>query len=221
MREMDGLLRRLQVDARSREVEEASALAAKAFARAARARGLVDVALGAVDSPLGRLLVFVTRAGLVRVAYPDEPSDRVVEEVTEVVSPRIIEDPLGTETARRQLDAYFERRLRRFEVPIDWTFVPQGFSRRVLEATARIPFGVVSTYGDVAARAGSPRAARAAGNALHGNPVPIVVPCHRVVPTSGGIGGYGGQEWRKAWLLELEGALGAVDPRPGGVSSTR
>ena len=80
-------------------------------------------------------------------------------------------------------------------------------TRRVLEATAAIPFGSVSTYGDVAKRAGSPRAARAAGNALHDNPIPIVVPCHRVVPSGGGVGKYGGQEWRKEFLLDLEGAL--------------
>ncbi|GIU98464.1 MAG: methylated-DNA--protein-cysteine methyltransferase [Actinomycetota bacterium] len=169
------------------------------------------MALGGVDSPLGRISVFVTRAGLVRVAYPEEPLDRVMEEVGEVVSPRILEDPRGTEDVRRAIEAYFEGRLRRFDLRIDWAFVPEGFSRRVLEATAQIPYGTVSTYGDVAARAGSPRAARAAGNALHDNPVPIVVPCHRVVPASGGIGGYGGQEWRKAWLLELEGTLAGGD----------
>lgn len=203
----DEILRRLRADARSADAEAASRRAAVALARAARARGLLDVALGAVDSPLGRLSVFVTRSGLVRLAYPDERLDRVLEEVAEIVSPRILEDARGTERVRRELDAYFEGRSRRFDLPIDWTFVPQGFFRRVLEATARIPFGAVSTYRDVAARAGSPRAARAAGNALHDNPVPIVVPCHRVVPAGGGIGGYGGKEWRKAWLLELEGAL--------------
>lgn len=170
-----------------------------------RPRG-TEVALGAVDSPLGRLLVFVTRSGIVRVAFPDERPDRVLEEVAEVVSPRIREDARGTDRVRRELEAYFDGRRRRLDVPVDWAFVPPGFSRRVLQATARIPFGAVSTYRDVAARAGSPRAARAAGNALRENPVPIVVPCHRVVPASGGIGGYGGQEWRKAWLLRHEGA---------------
>jgi methylated-DNA-[protein]-cysteine S-methyltransferase len=199
----DDVLRTL----RSADVEGASRRAASALAGPARARGLVDVAVGAVDSPLGTVTVFVTRAGLVRVAYPDERLDRVVEEIAEVVSPRILEDPRGSERVRRELDAYFEGRLRRFRMPIDWAFVPQGFFRRVLEATARIPFGSVSTYGDVALRAGSPRAARAAGNALHDNPVPIVVPCHRVVPASGGIGKYGGEEWRKVWLLRLEGAI--------------
>jgi methylated-DNA-[protein]-cysteine S-methyltransferase len=113
-----------------------------------------------------------------------------------------------TESVRRQLDDYFEGRRRGFRTSVDWALVPQGLFRRVLEETARIPFGSVSTYGDVAKRAGSPRAARAAGNALHDNPVPIVVPCHRVVPSSGGIGKYGGEEWRKAFLLKLEGATG-------------
>ena len=199
----DDVLRTL----RSADVEDASRRAAETLAVPARARGLVDVAVGAVDSPLGTVTVFVTKTGLLRVAYPDERLDNVVEEVAEVVSPRVLEDPKGSERARRELDAYFEGHLRHFRMPIDWAFVPQGFFRRVLEATARIPFGSVSTYGDVALRAGSPRAARAAGNALHDNPVPIVVPCHRVVPASGGIGKYGGDEWRKAWLLRLEGAI--------------
>ena len=199
----DDVLRRL----RAVDVEAVSQRAAEGLTGAARRRGLVDVAVGAVDSPLGRVTVFVTKTGLVRVAYPNERLDRVFGEVADVVSPRMLEDAKGTERARRELDAYFEGHLRRFRVPIDWAFVPQGFFRKVLEATAAIPFGAVSTYGVVARRAGSPRAARAAGNALHDNPVPIVVPCHRVVPASGGIGKYGGDEWRKAWLLRLEGAV--------------
>lgn len=201
----DDILRGL----RTADVEAASRAAAERLVAGARRRGLVDVAVGEVDSPLGRVTLFVTETGLVRVAYPDERLDHVFEEIAEVVSPRVLEDPKGTERARRQLDAYFEGRRRSFTVPIDWAFVPQGFFRRVLEATARIPFGSVSTYGTVARQAGSPRAARAAGNALHENPVPIVVPCHRVVPASGGIGQYGGEEWRKAWLLRLEGAFRA------------
>ncbi len=196
---------------RTTDVEAASRRAADALVEGARRRGLVDVAFGTVDSPLGSITVFVTKTGLVRVAYPEERMDRVFEEVVEVVSPRVLEDPRGTDRVRHELDAYFEGHLRRFRMPIDWAFVPQAFFRQVLEATARIPFGSVSTYGDVALRAGSPRAARAAGNALHDNPVPIVVPCHRVVPASGGIGRYGGDEWRKAWLLRLEGAVPA-DP---------
>ena len=200
---MSDMLRRL----RTTDVEAASKRAAETLVGRAHGRGLVDVAFGTVDSPLGSITVFVTRTGLVRVTYPEERMDRVFEEVVETVSPRVLEDPKGTERARRELEAYFEGRLHRFRMPVDWAFVPQGFFRRVLEETARIPFGSVSTYGEVALRAGSARAARAAGNALHENPVPIVVPCHRVVPASGGIGKYGGDEWRKAWLLRLEGAI--------------
>jgi methylated-DNA-[protein]-cysteine S-methyltransferase len=191
------------------DIEEASRLAAGRVAEQARARGLLDVSYTTFDSPIGDLLVLVTRRGLVRLAFPEEPRDAILEDVAETVSRRVLEDPKGTVGVRRELDDYFEGHLRRFRTPIDWTLSHPGFSLRVLEATARIPFGSVSTYGDVALRAGSPRAARAAGNALHDNPVPIVVPCHRVVPAGGGIGRYGGQEWRKEFLLRLEGALRA------------
>ncbi len=191
---------------RAADVERASLRAAEALTERARARGLVDVGFAPVDSPVGRLLVVATKRGLARLAFPEEPEAHVLEDVAEAISPRIFEDARLTERVRRELDAFFEGRLRRFRVPIDWSLSHEGFSRRVLEETARIPFGSVSTYGEVALRAGSPRAARAAGNALHDNPVPIVVPCHRVVPSGGGVGKYGGQEWRKSFLLNLEGA---------------
>jgi methylated-DNA-[protein]-cysteine S-methyltransferase len=110
-----------------------------------------------------------------------------------------------TDPVRRELDAYFEGRLHRFETPVDWQLV-RGFASSVLRATAAVPYGQVTTYRDVATAAGSPRAYRAAGNALHVNPIPIVVPCHRVVPAGGRLGGYGGGVDRKAFLLELEGA---------------
>jgi len=160
-----------------------------------------------VDSPVGELLVATTRRGLVRLAYPDERPEFVLEELAETLSPRVLEDPRALDMVRRQLEEYFEGRRHRFEVRVDWALAPRGFSRKVLEATVRIPYGAVSTYGDMARRAGSPRAARAAGNALHDNPIPIVVPCHRVVPSTGGVGKYGGSEWRKEFLLRLEGAL--------------
>ncbi|HEX6330506.1 MAG TPA: methylated-DNA--[protein]-cysteine S-methyltransferase [Actinomycetota bacterium] len=194
---------------RSRELEEAAARAAEAAVTRARRAGLVDVGYSTVDSPVGRLLVAGTRAGLVRLAYAEESVGDVLEELAGSISPRVIESPAMTDRVRRELDAYFEGRVRTFRTRIDWSLCSPGFFRRVLEATARIPFGAVSTYGTVAKIAGSPRAARAAGNALHDNPVPIVVPCHRVVPSSGGIGNYGGQEWRKEFLLTLEGAIGA------------
>ena len=187
--------------------EDASRRAAETTVTAARSRGLVDVGYSIVDSPIGPLLVASTRAGLVRLHYLDGDPDDALEELAETISPRLLEDPRRTEPARRQLDAYFDGKVRTFRTPLDWSLTRDGFSRRVLEATAAIPFGSVTTYRDVARRAGSPRAARAAGNALHDNPIPIVVPCHRVVPSGGGVGKYGGHEWRKEFLLRLEGAL--------------
>ncbi len=194
------------------ELDAASREAARAVAERARRGGLADVGFASVDSPVGRLLVATTGKGLVRVAFADESIDHVLDELAASLSPRVLESAAMTEPVRRQLDDYFEGRRRGFRMKIDWSLISQGFFRRVLEETARIPFGSVSTYGDVAKRAGSPRAARAAGNALHDNPVPIVVPCHRVVPSSGGIGKYGGQEWRKDYLLRLEGAIGSERP---------
>ncbi len=192
---------------RTLDVDEGSSRAAAAVAvRAARA-GLVDVAYAEVDSPIGALFVAATREGLVRLAFPEEPVEHLLEELADRLSPRVLENPRMTDPVRRELDRYFEGKTHGFRSSVDWSLTPAGFFRRVLEQTARIPFGSVATYGSVAKLAGSPRAARAAGNALHDNPVPIVVPCHRVVPSSGGIGKYGGNEWRKAYLLRLEGAL--------------
>jgi methylated-DNA-[protein]-cysteine S-methyltransferase len=195
----------------ARAVSDAAGGAAAAFEARAKRQGLIDVGYAIVDSPVGRLLVAVTPEGLVRVAFAEETEEQVLEELAIALSPRVLESARMTETVRRQLDTYFDGRTRAFRTRIDWSLIPDGFFRRVLEETARIPFGAVSTYGTVANLAGSPRAARAAGNALHENPVPIVVPCHRVVPASGGIGRYGGQEWRKAFLLRLEGAIATRD----------
>jgi methylated-DNA-[protein]-cysteine S-methyltransferase len=195
----------------TRVISDAADEAAAAFEARAKRQGLIDVGYAMIDSPVGRLLIAVTPKGLVRVAFAEETEETVLEELSIALSPRVLESARMTETVRRQLDTYFEGRTRAFRTRIDWSLIPDGFFRRVLEETARIPFGAVSTYGTVANLAGSPRAARAAGNALHENPVPIVVPCHRVVPASGGIGQYGGQEWRKAFLLRLEGAIATQD----------
>jgi len=170
--------------------------------------GLADVAYGWLDSPLGKLIVAVTPRGLVRIAYEREAEEDVLQELAAGVSPRVLRLPERTDAARRELEGYFAGTIRRFDLPLDWSLV-HGFAMGVLKATARVPFGHVATYGEMAASAGSPRAARAAGNALHINPIPIVVPCHRIVPASGGIGGYGGGEDRKRFLLDLEGALSA------------
>ncbi len=176
------------------------------FRRRAAQAGLLDVAYAVTDSPLGPLAVFVTPRGLVRVAYQGEPLDEVVAEVAARVSPRVLLAPEQTDAIRRELDAYFTRRLQSFSVPIDWTLV-RGFARGVLHATAAIPFGQVTTYGHLAEAVGSPRAARAAGNALGSNPIPIVVPCHRVLHAGGGLGGYTGGLERKRILLRIEGVL--------------
>lgn len=185
--------------------EDAAAAAAQRLVRRAMREGLVDVAVGAVDSPLGRLTVAVTPRGLVRLAYGDE--DLALEDLARRVSPRILEVPKQVDPVRRQLERYFARRLHDFDVPIDWRLTSPGFTRKVLRATARIPFGSLRTYAQMASRAGSPRASRAAGNALGSNPIPIVVPCHRVVHSGGGLGGYTGGLHRKEHLLHLEGVL--------------
>jgi methylated-DNA-[protein]-cysteine S-methyltransferase len=184
---------------------EAPALDRERLARAARDEGLEDVAYAIADSPVGDLLLAVTPRGLVKISYLDlYPADAALRDLAARVSPRVIEDAAALDEPRRQLDEYFERRRRSFELPVDWTLV-RGFGRRVLDRTARIPYGEVATYGTVARDIGSPRAARATGNALGANPIPIVVPCHRVVPTGGRIGNYGGGPERKVALLELEG----------------
>lgn len=168
--------------------------------------GLLDVGYGYVDSPLGRLTVAATPRGLLRVAYPAGDPDDVLEELAAKVSPRLLFAPAFIDEVRRELDEYFEGRRQRFDVPLDWTLT-RGFVRRVLRATSRIDYGQVRTYRDVATSAGNRRAVRAAGNALNANPMPVVVPCHRVVRTGGALGGYGGGVERKEFLLSLEGAL--------------
>jgi methylated-DNA-[protein]-cysteine S-methyltransferase len=169
--------------------------------------GLLDVAYATVDSPLGPLVVAATPRGLVRLAYTGSRGEgEVVEDLAGKLSPRILEAPERLDEVRRELDEYFEGRRVGFEVPIDWSLA-HGFTGKVLRQTARIEYGKTSTYGDVARRAGSPRAVRAAGNALGSNPIPVVVPCHRVLRTGGALGGYTGGVDRKEFLLRLEGVL--------------
>jgi methylated-DNA-[protein]-cysteine S-methyltransferase len=179
-----------------------AAAAAARFAATAPA----DVAYALVDSPVGRLVVARTEHGLVQIAYEDFRGglDPVLDALARRVSPRILEAPARLDDVRRELDEYFEGRRHDFDVPIDWALYTD-FGRRVLQATARIPFGRTATYGEVAAQAGNPRASRAAGRALGANAIPIVVPCHRVVGTSGKLVGYTGGMHRKEALLRLEG----------------
>jgi len=169
--------------------------------------GILDVAYATVDTPLGKALVAATPRGLVRVALPNEDIDQVVADLAEDLSPRVLEYPARLDDARRELDQYFEGKRERFELPVDWRLSHPGFYRRVLRATARVPFGEMITYRDAAERAGNSRAYRAAGSALGSNPVPIVVPCHRVIRSDGEVGNYGGGPQMKRFLLNLERAL--------------
>lgn len=184
-------------------VAEAARRALDRVASIAERAGLLDVAIAHQPSPVGRLFLAATPLGLVRIAYPEEGVEPVLDDLARHVSPRILEAPERLDPILRQLDEYFTGARTRFELPIDWSLT-RGFSKEVLRTTARIPFGEVRTYGEVAAEAGSPRAARAAGNALASNPIPVVVPCHRVVRVGGDLGGYAGGVERKAFLLRLE-----------------
>jgi methylated-DNA-[protein]-cysteine S-methyltransferase len=178
-----------------------------ALAARAQAEGLVEVAYAELDSPVGTLLAAATDAGVVRIAWAGSDHERIVDELASTIGPRVLELPARFEELRRELDEYFEGRRRRFEVALDWR-LSRGFVRRVLSETARIPFGETRTYAEIAAAAGTPKAFRAAGSALGANPIPIVVPCHRVLRTGGALGGYGGGLEVKRALLEIEGFAG-------------
>jgi methylated-DNA-[protein]-cysteine S-methyltransferase len=191
--------------ARKDAAAEAALAAAQRLSERMSEQGLADISYAPVDSPFGELLLAASEQGLLRLAFPEEDEDAVLERLAARVSPRIVQAPAQLDRVRRELDEYFEGRRRAFELPLDWTLVGP-FGRRVLGATAQIPYGRVSTYTEVAAEAGSPRGSRAAGNALGANPIPIVVPCHRVLRGSGALGGYAGGLPRKQFLLELEGA---------------
>jgi methylated-DNA-[protein]-cysteine S-methyltransferase len=188
------------------EFDPADAAAAAArFAATAPA----DVSYALVDSPVGTLVAASTARGLACLSYEDHHGgvDGVLETLAARISPRILEAPARLDEVRRELDEYFEHRRTAFDLRLDWALVTP-FGRRVLQATAAIPFGEVSTYGQIAAQAGNAKAARATGNALGSNPMPIVVPCHRVLHTGGqGVGNYTGGVHRKKALLRLEGVL--------------
>lgn len=174
-----------------------------ALAERAADERLLDVAYTQVDSPVGPLTIAATERGLLRVAFPLLSLDQVLEQISARVSPRILEAPGRLDGIRRELDAYFAGSLRQFDTPLDWS-LSRGFYLEVLKATAKIGYGKVSSYGEVAAAAGSPKAVRAAGTGLGSNPIPVVVPCHRVLHKGGGMGGYAGGLERKEFLLDLE-----------------
>ncbi len=177
------------------------------IAERASEEGLLDVAYTTADSPFGPLLLATTPAGLVRVGLPNQDADELLVDLSRRVSPRVLEAPAELDEARRQLDLYFDGRLDHFDLPLDWQ-LSEGFRLRVLHAIAAIPYGETRSYTEMATTAGNERAVRAAGTACGRNPIPLVVPCHRVLRSGGALGGYGGGLPMKQGLLQLEGVLG-------------
>jgi methylated-DNA-[protein]-cysteine S-methyltransferase len=176
------------------------------LAERADAEGLLDVAYATEASPFGPLLLAATPRGLLKLSLPNYDPEEALEEIAARVSPRVIEAPARLDEARRELDLYFEGRLTEFDLPLDWRLTG-GFRGRVQHAIARIPYGKTRTYTEMARSAGNERAVRAAGTACGSNPLPIVVPCHRVLRSGGGLGGYGGGLPMKEALLRMEGVL--------------
>lgn len=176
------------------------------FKARAAAEGLLDVAYTTSDSPFGPLLLARTERGLVRVGLPNQDAEELLNDLAARISPRVLEAPAELDEVRRELDLYFAGKLDRFDLPLDWR-LSGGFRQRVLRAIDRIPYGQTRTYTEMARKAGNERAVRAAGTACGSNPIPLVVPCHRVLRTGGALGGYGGGLPMKEALLELEGVL--------------
>lgn len=172
----------------------------------AEREGLLDVMYRTVDSPVGRLLLAATRQGLVRVAYEVEDHDAVLAALAERISPRILRADGRLDTVAEQLDDYFSKARSGFDLALDRR-LSAGFRLRVLEQLRSIPYGSTASYAAVASLAGSPRAVRAVGTACATNPLPVIIPCHRVVRSDGGIGRYVGGDDAKQTLLHLEGAL--------------
>jgi methylated-DNA-[protein]-cysteine S-methyltransferase len=180
--------------------------ATEAFRRRADADGLVDVAWTSVDSPIGPLALAATDRGLVCITFGS--AEPMVEHLAERLSPRVLAVPGRLDPVRRELDEYFDGRRTSFALPIDWSLYAEGFRGRVLRRLYRdVGFGHVVSYRDLAVAEGTPGASRAVGTAMATNPIPIVVPCHRVLRTGGALGGYGGGLDAKRWLLRLEGVL--------------
>jgi methylated-DNA-[protein]-cysteine S-methyltransferase len=171
----------------------------------AAAEGLLDVAYATADSPFGTLLLAKTPRGLVRLGLPGEDVEAMLTDLAGRISPRVLQDPARLDEERRELDDYFAGRRHAFELPIDWQ-LSGGFLLRARQGIAAIPYGETRTYTDLARAAGNERAVRAAGSACSRNPIPLVVPCHRVLRSDGSLGGYAGGLEMKERLLELEQA---------------
>jgi methylated-DNA-[protein]-cysteine S-methyltransferase len=175
------------------------------LARAAEDAGLLDVAFTTVDTPVGPLLLAATGQGLVRVAYAAEDHDAVLQFLADRISPRVLRAPARLDPAVRQLEEYFAGRRTAFDLPLDLR-LSAGFRRDVLTRLREVGYGTTASYAALAAAAGSPRAVRAVGTACATNPLPVVVPCHRVVRSDGALGNYVGGVAAKRTLLDLEAA---------------
>lgn len=175
------------------------------LAAAAHREGILDIAYRIVDTPVGALLLAATELGLVRVAYPGEGHDTVLQSLADRISPRILRAPGRLDRAARQLDEYFAAARREFSVSLDWRLAT-GFRGTVLRRLPEIGYGHTASYAAVARLAGNPAAVRAVGSACAHNPLPVVVPCHRVVRSDGALGGYLGGAEAKRILLTLEAA---------------
>jgi len=176
------------------------------FRTAAAASGDLDVAFDVLDdTPVGKLLVGVSDRGLCRVHFDPDP-ERELDDLARRFGPRVLRSPKAVDRAKLELDEYFSGRRHGFDLALDLRGTPD-FYQRVLAELAEVPYGTTTTYGALAALVGTPKAARAIGTVMNRNPVPIVLPCHRVVGASGSLTGYGGGLERKEWLLRLEGAL--------------
>jgi methylated-DNA-[protein]-cysteine S-methyltransferase len=175
------------------------------LASSAERDGMLDVAYRTVDSPVGSLLIASTPTGLVRIAFTIEGHDAVLQNLSDRISPRLLHAPGQLDDVAQQLDEYFSGRRHSFDVPLDWQ-LSKGFRRTVLEHLALdIDYGTTASYGTLARLSGSPRAVRAVGTTCATNPIPVVVPCHRVVRADGSMGGYRGGPTAKRALLDLEG----------------
>jgi methylated-DNA-[protein]-cysteine S-methyltransferase len=172
---------------------------------AAAEDGILDIGYTTIDSPVGPLLLAATSKGLVRVAYQSEDHDRVLSTLASRISPRILRDPKRLDAAAREIGEYFAGRRTVFDLPLDFS-LSHGFRQVVQQQLAQIGYGKTRSYGQVAAMVGNPKAVRAVGTACATNPVPIVVPCHRVVRADGTLGGYAGGPEAKSTLLTLERA---------------
>ncbi|MGH2734747.1 MAG: methylated-DNA--[protein]-cysteine S-methyltransferase [Actinomycetota bacterium] len=171
------------------------------------ARGITDVTYDYAETAIGRLLIARSDEGVCRVAFAEEQADSVLDELAGGIGARVVRSKASLEEVNRGVSTYLEGAAVALDFPVDLALTHSDFRRAVLARLRAVPRGAVVTYGELAGRTGHPRAARAVGSACATNPVPIIVPCHRVVPAGGGVGSYGGGPDRKRFLLELEGAL--------------